>query len=470
LLVSLAVYGAACSAAPDKKGSGDGSGASGAGDNPFGNPPPPGGTGGANGGLDVFGNPIPTRKPPNRRPPTVKSSFIWIANSAEGTVSKIDTRTMMELGRYKTSAMGLGLPSRTSVNGFGDVAVANRGNAVGYMGGDGGGVTKIAASTDHCVDKNNDGKIDTSSGAMDVKPWGKDECVVWNTPINHFSNRPVAWAPPPSPDAQPMLWTSGASDCSAGACTIDVYRLKGDDGSIDAMVNITGLMGVDFLAAAPPGKLMGALALAGLLPIIVNYGAYGGASDAGGNLWLFIANTSQLVRVDAANLTFKAWATPMGNGYGITIDEKGRVFVCGALGLSRFEPATEIWTNNFAEDLGLNGCMTDGAGKIWVGGGADSGKIGLFGFDAETMALVDQVNTDQMSREMKVKGVSIDIDHNVWGVSSPGADMSGMGNIAWKFNPVDRMVTSYDGLNGSYSYSDMTGFGLEQAGISIPPT
>ena len=40
------------------------------------------------------------------------SPIIWVANSAEGTVSKIDTRTMAEIGRYLTHPGGKGDPSR----------------------------------------------------------------------------------------------------------------------------------------------------------------------------------------------------------------------------------------------------------------------------------------------------------------------------------------------------------------------
>src|SRR5690606_10548894 len=52
--------------------------------------------------------------------------FIWIANSGEGTVSKIDTVTGVELGRYVVRPDSGGSPSRTTVNNRGDVAVANR--------------------------------------------------------------------------------------------------------------------------------------------------------------------------------------------------------------------------------------------------------------------------------------------------------------------------------------------------------
>jgi len=59
-----------------------------------------------------------------------------------------------------------------------------------------------------------------------VRAWGEDECVAWHTPINHFSNRPVAWAPAPGPDVGAKLWTSGASNCDQTACTVDVFRLN----------------------------------------------------------------------------------------------------------------------------------------------------------------------------------------------------------------------------------------------------
>src|SRR5437870_6253601 len=56
----------------------------------------------------------------------------------------------------------------------GDVVVANRG---------GSSATYIASDASRCVDKNGNGRIDTSASGGDVKPWGQDECVLWNTPF-----------------------------------------------------------------------------------------------------------------------------------------------------------------------------------------------------------------------------------------------------------------------------------------------
>jgi len=97
---------------------------------------------------------------------------VWIANSGEHTVSKIDTRNMTEVGRYYTRPDHQGSPSRTSVSIDGRaVVVANRH----------GGLTKIWARQDDCQDLNNNGKIDTSTGKNNVLPFGSDECVAWYT-------------------------------------------------------------------------------------------------------------------------------------------------------------------------------------------------------------------------------------------------------------------------------------------------
>ena len=41
-------------------------------------------------------------------------SYIWVANSPEGTVSKINTQTLLEEGRYLVRADSAGSPSRTA--------------------------------------------------------------------------------------------------------------------------------------------------------------------------------------------------------------------------------------------------------------------------------------------------------------------------------------------------------------------
>ena len=194
-----------------------------------------------------------------------------------------------------------------------------------------------------------------------------------------------------------------------------------------------------------------------------NYGPYGGASDAGGNFWGFDANTTHLFRVDATTLETLLWPLPLNSGYGFTIDSRGRIHLCHTSGLTRFETAS-FTTNETPIDLGFNGCMTDGAGTLWVGSGVDEGTPGLFAFDTETL--------DLKASHMvgAVKGVSIDIDGMVWGTGGNGqnGNTGATGDRAFKLNPTDGTFETFTGLVGAYSYSDMTGFGLATAGYQPP--
>ena len=107
-------------------------------------------------------------------------SYIWIADSSQNAVSKINTQTLIEEGRYLVHP-GYGNPSRTSVSLSGDVAIANRA----------GGVTKVYAELDDCQDVNGMPGIQTSSGGADVLAWGTDDCVAWHTPMNYSTQRPI---------------------------------------------------------------------------------------------------------------------------------------------------------------------------------------------------------------------------------------------------------------------------------------
>lgn len=90
-----------------------------------------------------------------------RSSFsnIWVANAPQGTVSKIDTESAVEVARYRTTTNPANEPSRTSVNQFGDIAAGHRYAAR---------VVKIAAQEEDCIDLNANGSVDTSTGPADI--------------------------------------------------------------------------------------------------------------------------------------------------------------------------------------------------------------------------------------------------------------------------------------------------------------
>src|SRR5690606_31400693 len=100
------------------------------------------------------------------------------------------------------------------------VAVVNRA---------GGSVVKIAAVEDRCVDANGNGVIETSTGPGDVREWGQDECVLWQTEL-HTGARAAAWDSGNDPEnlddmgcmvVAPNLWVSAMDDAS----TVHVWRL-----------------------------------------------------------------------------------------------------------------------------------------------------------------------------------------------------------------------------------------------------
>lgn len=335
-------------------------------------------------------------------------SFIWIANSTQGTISKIDTLELRERGRYIVRPDAAGNPSRTSVNLAGDVAVANRN----------GGITKVYALPERCAESNGEPGIQTATDA-DFLPWGVEECVAWHTPLVYRSQRPIAWTQGDF-DAEHCRW-SGQKLWTAGMNTegtVDILRLDGDTGAVEAMTTIAGVH-ADI------------------------YGMYGGAVDARGNFWASQVGHGSLLFVDAVTLEHKMWDLPVG-AYGITLDAHGNVWTCAG-NATRFDPKTETFTVTPAGEYG--GCMLDGAGLLYK---ATPG--GILAFDTGTLEIV---RTYQMPQH--IHGISVDFYGYVWGVSQ--------GSEAYRLDPADGSFETVGGLVGAYTYSDMTGFALSQVAV-----
>lgn len=351
-------------------------------------------------------------------------SYIWVSNSAEGTISKINTETMEEEGRYHTRSDTAGSPSRTSVNLSGDVAVANRL----------GGITKVYARPEDCAESNGMAGLQTSTGKNDVLAWGVEECVAWHTPFAYSTQRPVAWAPGTLNEAtckyeDEMLWTAGGQNNVIDS--LEVVRLNGDDGSVDALIPMPDV---------PIGY----------------FGAYGGAVNAVGDFWFVIYDTydvpaTYLVRVDASDLTYDTVPVPSEIcPYGFTVDRDGRPWIgsfCTAS--ARYTPSTDTWDTFGALGYGI---QQDQLGRMWL---ADYQLPGVREIDADTLALGMQIPLAASSP----KGVSIDFTGKVWVVD--------MYQSAFRVDPETLQIDEYNQLNGPYTYSDMTGWGLNN--VANPP-
>lgn len=348
-------------------------------------------------------------------------SYIWISNSSQGTVSKINTKTAVEEGRYRVVG---GSPSRTSVNLEGDVAVSSR---------DPGGVTKIAAKEENCVDTNGDGVITTSTGPNDIKALGQDECVLWTkmipSPGYGFGPRATAWDggvqdPDTCAYSSPRLWI-GWMD---GQAMAHFERLDGATGATLDKVDYPWQAG--------------------------NYSPYGGAVDALGNFYATGLNTAPTIKIDAQTLQLTNLGNPNGCKYGMTLDGNGDIWAgaCFGEGVYHWDHNTNVWTTlPNSGGTRVNGIMADADGNVW---GAGSSNCRLVHIDVQSKTYVN--NSIPLPGCSNPWGVSIDFEGYVWVV-----DMSA--SRAFKVDPdTYQVVAQVTGLVGPYTYSDMTGVALKQ--------
>ncbi len=324
------------------------------------------------------------------------SPIIWIANSKEGTVSKVDTRTMKEIARYRTGP-GSPDPSRTTVSLNGDVVVVNRGGA---------SATKIASNPLECTGPG----TGTSSGPGDVRAWGDDKCVLWNTKFDAGSlGRAAAF------DAEKGLDGELSTSVWVGLWTKQqMLQLDSKTGAIKATVDVAPIQ------------------------------PYGAAIDANHNVWVWGGHVGY---INGLTKKFTQIADPP-CAYGIAVDPKGRVWTSGSGCVARYTPETAKWDSVPLE--GFNrGLAVDGKGSVWVA----STSFGVHQVNMESMAIVKSI---PLGASKSFVGMAIDFDGMIWAINQ--AESKG-----YKIDPTTYAATAVDSGNGPYTYSDMTGFQLRNA-------
>jgi hypothetical protein len=393
--------------------------------------------------------------------------LIWIANTREGTVSKVDTNTLTEIGRYNVPAVDWNIepdengPSRTSVDSEGNV----------YAGARlGSGVTKISAAGADCPDSNGDGMITTSSGPADVLDPGQDDCVIWSAMIDGDARGVAVQEIAPKlevevqPDAPPVITEiPGARYVWVGGQITDAGR-----GWVPRLHKLDAETGEILLTLDPPPAP-----------------TYGLALDGRGNLWISGRQRNSLARVDTtrcldngcnAETVCVTQCTETScpdtcdgavlerielarTTYGITVDCSQRVWLGGAhggTGVMRYDPlagadARLAWVSTVAgnDEEGVHGIAADASGWIW-GGARD---LGVWRVDSETLEAVQVAGTG--GAEFNAKGMAVDRRGRVWAIPfrmdyamviTPGATID------------DAVVEKpISGFAGPYTYSDMTG-------------
>ncbi len=352
---------------------------------------------------------------------SVNTNLIWVANTGEGSVSRIDIRTYEELGRYATGSD----PSRTSVNTLGDVYVGNRG---------GMSLTKISALGERCPDTNDDGVVTTSSG-HDVLPFGQDDCMLWRTELPGCGViRAVAAQDVYGPDGtmHPYVWVGGWNGC--------VWKLDGETGEI--LINAT----------TSPVQ------------------TYGFALDADGNLWIehpggglgrldtnrCVDDATCDVEIcgdDGDDCIKQRIGQPI-SGYGITVDFRQRVWIGSDVAVyDPSRPLGERWTRVGVPSF-VHGIAADGEGWVW---GAAMGTV--FRINADNPAeYVSVAGADGYS----AKGAAVDAEGKVWMINrnhsnatviTPGPGIHDA-SVETNVSPV---------FSSPYTYSDMTGSQLRFA-------
>jgi hypothetical protein len=370
---------------------------------------------------------------------SLSPNLIWIANSPQNAVAKVDTTTFQELGRYYS---GTGDPSRTSVDAKGDVYVGNRG---------GQSLTKISALGDKCPDTNGDGVITTSSGPNDLLPFGQDDCVLWQTPlggdIRGVAAQDITHEVTIDPDLPAQIQVDRY--VWAGGLHGKIYKLDGETGEI-------------LLTTDSPTPVYG-MALDGQGQLWVTGGGGGGnlgridtnvcVDDASCNVQVCEV---QCVNGDVQNgiyqascpatcdTTVKQRVLIQDGTYGITVDFQQRVWLGGGSGMKRYDPSAPEATRLTGTMHGFtHGVAADAKGWIW--GAATTPVIRMNGDTMENTSLAVPDS----------KGMAVDRDGKIWVIGrEQSAHVIEPGPTLMDANIIPSAVM---GLVNPYTYSDMTG-------------
>ena len=348
--------------------------------------------------------------------------FIWIANSDEGTISKLDVKTGDELARYRTGPSDYTNPSRTTVDQDGNVWVGNR---------NGNTMTKVGLNEwDQCIDRNGNGVIDTSTGGTDVKLWSgtlgdgngtagaEDECILQHVALEaNGVDTPT--------DIRTVAITPDNNLFVGGYYTNSLFKVDNQTGAITKA-------------------------------IITLQGHYGGVVDKFGNLWSMSSGSGKVQKINSdMNSTELIDLGHM--GYGITIDKYGKVWTTEyGSRFSTFDPSDPVGTLQVFEQnnsYSAQGIATDGNGDVFIAGSLSGNTVGHYKqtFDANG-SFTGVTFVANYTVESGPTGVAVDGDGIVWATNYNSDSIS-------RIDPtvVDGNVTHYPVGNGPYNYSDMTG-------------
>jgi hypothetical protein len=357
--------------------------------------------------------------------------LLWIANAGEDSVSKLDTDTNCEDARYSTWFVGNlhgaysgPAPSRTAVDGEGNVYVANR-----HFDGKPASVLKILSEGG--IDRNGNGVIDTS---VDVN----GDCSI-------DRNDPAEFLPPVDLNSDGILQTNEITD--ERVAWISQVGANGGLGR-SLCIGIDGNIWVGLFNSREYHKIDGSdgSPLVGPIATSESLTPYGCLVDRDGILWSASLN-NKLGILDTNTNTWLDTLIFPGSSYGIALGN-GKVYTGNSnYDFRQYDPKDpddgDPTTGTFSTAPSSNytlGLSVDGEGAI-IGGAA----------------LVTRVNPDGT---------------RIWATNNPGTSSIGVipdsNNNVWAVNLNSNNVTKFEKETGNvmvlkpvgrnpYTYSDASG-------------
>lgn len=323
---------------------------------------------------------------------------LWVANTADATVSRIDVVEAVETARYATGGTE---PSRVAVDYLGDAWVLNR-EFEGIPS-----ATRFFGEAERCVDADGDG-LDTSSGPEDVRPFGEDDCVAVHVPVGEAGAVARAIA---------IDGDTGLDGVSGGDPWIGLH-------DAEAVVELDGLTGAELRRVETPG-----------------FQPYAATFDPWGTLWM-IERDGVLARIDprpeAPTVELIDVPIPCFLLYGLASDRDGRLLLTGFAcdRVISYDPALGRWETREAP-ASPRGATFDGEATVWLAHTA--AMVSAVSLDPlrvdRTLSLVDET-----TRPIEAIGIAVDPFGQIWAASSQGGpDDTG---LATRVDPDSGAVTA----------------------------
>jgi streptogramin lyase len=291
----------------------------------------------------------------------------------------------------------------------GNVWVGNRNNNT---------LTKVGLKeAGNCIDRNGNGRIDSSTGSNDVRAWtwtgrygdvsgAEDECILLQVQLSY------AGADTPG-DVRAVTVDKNNFVFAAGLGSRGIYKIRNNDGVIVAAMN------------SPAGH-------------------YGALVDGNNNVWTMDGGSGHVAKHN--NTLTAAWRYWIGvGGYGIAVDRFNRIW-SSEYG-TRFSRINNdgsglvVWNRPRCCAQGLAVTKND---EVWISGSLSSNFADRYDFNGNRLR--------SYALPGNPTGVAIDAAGKIWTSNYTSGNAS-------RIDPATHQIQTLTfGLSAPYNYSDMTGY------------